>query len=130
MARPLPSFVRSSTFRLSLFYVLLFFLSGAALRAFIYAQAIATIDDQTEQATKADAASLIQEYSSQGIAGLIEAVEERVGPDRSGDGLYLLEDYAGSPLAANIHPWPAAEPDARGWITFTVDRDDGPHAAR
>jgi hypothetical protein len=74
MARPLPSFVRSSTFRLSLFYVLLFFLSVAALLAFIYVQAIATIDDQTEQATRADAAALIQEYSSQGIAGLIEAV--------------------------------------------------------
>jgi len=130
MARPLPSFVRSSTFRLSLFYVLLFFLSVAALLAFIYVQAIATIDDQTEQATKADAAALIQEYSSQGIAGLIEAVEDRVAPDRSGDGLYLLEDEDGSPLAANIHTWPTAEPDAKGWINFSIDRDDGPHAAR
>jgi signal transduction histidine kinase len=130
MARPLPIFVRSSTFRLSLFYVLLFFLSVAALLAFIYVQAIATIDDQTEQATKADAAALIQEYSAQGIAGLIEAVEDRVSPDRSGDGLYMLEDEDGSPLAANIHTWPNVEPDARGWITFSIDRDDGPHQAK
>jgi signal transduction histidine kinase len=130
MARQLPSFVRSSTFRLSFFYVLLFFVSVAALLAFIYVQAIATIDDQTEQSTKADAASLIQEYSSQGIAGLIEAVEDRVAPDRAGDGLYMLEDEDGSPLAANIHNWPNAEPDARGWISFTIDRDDGPHQAK
>src|SRR5271170_7423769 len=130
MARQLPSFVRSSTFRLSFFYVLLFFVSVAALLAFIYVQAIATIDDQTEQSTKADAASLIQEYSSQGIAGLIEAVEDRVAPDRAGDGLYMLEDEDGSPLAANIHNWPGAEPDARGWISFTIDRDDGPHQAK
>jgi signal transduction histidine kinase len=130
MARQLPSFVRSSTFRLSFFYVLLFFISVAALLAFIYVQAIATIDAQTEQSTKADAAALVQEYSAQGIAGLIEAVEDRVSPDRASDGLYLLEDEDGSPLAANIHTWPNAEPDARGWISFTIDRDDGPHEAR
>ena len=128
MARQLPSFVRSSTFLLSFFYVLLFFVSVAALLAFIYVQAIATIDDQTEQSTKADAAALVQEYTTQGIAGLIEAVEDRVSPDRAGDGLYLLEDEDGSPLAANIHSWPNVEPDARGWISFTIDRDDGPHA--
>ncbi len=130
MARQLPSFVRSSTFRLSLCYVTLFFLSVAALLAFIYVQAIATIDAETEQSTKADAAALIQEYSAQGIAGLIDAVEDRVAPDRAGEGLYMLEDEDGAPLAANIHNWPTAEPDSRGWIAFTVDRDDGPHEAR
>jgi signal transduction histidine kinase len=130
MARPLPSFVRSSTFRLSLFYVGLFFLSVGALLAFIYIETIATIDDETEQSTKADAAALIQEYSAQGIAGLIDAVEDRVAPDRSSEGLYLLEDEDGAPLAANIHTWPTEEPDSRGWISFTVDRDDGPHQAR
>ncbi len=130
MAQPLTSFLRSSTFRLSLFYVLLFFLSVGALLAFIYVQTIATIDAETEQATKADAAALIQEYSAQGIAGLIDAVEDRVAPDRAGEGLYFLEDEDGAPLAANIHAWPNAEPDARGWIAFTIDRDDGPHQAR
>ncbi|MDB5396106.1 MAG: two-component sensor histidine kinase [Rhodospirillales bacterium] len=130
MARPLATFLRSSTFRLSLFYVALFFLSVGALLAFIYVQAIATIDRETEQGTMVDAAALIQEYSAQGIAGLIDAVEDRVAPDRAGEGLYLLEDEDGAPLAANIHAWPNAEPDARGWIAFTVDRDDGPHQAR
>ena len=130
MARQLPGFLRSSTFRLSLFYVLLFFLSVAALLAFIYVQAIATIDDETEQSAKADAAALIQEYSAQGIAGLIDAVEDRVAPDRAGEGLYLLEDEDGAPLAGNVHSWPAVEPDSRGWVAFTVDRDDGPHQAK
>lgn len=117
-------------FRLSLSYVLLFFLSVAALLAFIYVQAIATIDSESEQSTKADAAALIQEYTAQGIAGLIDAVEDRVSPDRAGEGLYMLEDEDGAPLAANIHNWPNEEPDSRGWITFTVDRDDGPHQAK
>ncbi len=128
--RPLPSFLRSSTFRLSVFYVILFFLSVGALLGFIYIQTIGTIDNQIELATKADAASLIQEYTSQGIAGLIDAVEDRVAPDRAGDGLYLLEDEESAPLAANVQTWPTAEPDARGWVSFTVDRDDGPHQAR
>jgi signal transduction histidine kinase len=128
--RPLPSFLRSSTFRLSIFYVVLFFLSVGALLGFIYIQTIGTIDNQTEVATKADAASLIQEYTAQGIAGLIDAVEDRVAPDRAGDGLYLLEDDEGAPLAANVQTWPTAEPDSRGWVSFTVDRDDGPHQAR
>jgi len=128
--RPLPSFLRSSTFRLSVFYVILFFLSVGALLGFIYIQTIGTIDNQTELATKADAASLIQEYTAQGIAGLIDAVEDRVAPDRAGDGLYLLEDEEGAPLAANVQTWPTAEPDVRGWVSFTVDRDDGPHQAR
>ena len=122
--------MRSSTFRLSLFYVALFFLSVGALLAFIYIQTIATIDRQADDATRADAAALIQEYSSQGIAGLIDAVEDRVAPDRAGDGLYLLEDEDGAPLAANIHNWPTAEPDSSGWISFMIERDDGPHRAR
>jgi signal transduction histidine kinase len=130
MARQLPGFLRSSMFRLSLSYVLLFFLSVAALLAFIYVQAIATIDSESEQSTKADAAALIQEYTAQGIAGLIDAVEDRVSPDRAGEGLYMLEDEDGAPLAANIHNWPSEEPDSRGWITFSVDRDDGPHQAK
>lgn len=130
MARAFPSFVRSSTFRLSLFYVLLFLFSVAALFGFIYVQTIAAIDRETDQATKADAAALIQEYTAQGLAGLIDAVEDRVAPDRVGDGLYLLVDEDGVPLAANIHSWPVADPDARGWISFTIGRDDGPHQAR
>jgi signal transduction histidine kinase len=128
--RSLPRFVRSSTFRLSLFYALLFFLSVGALLAFIYVQTAAKIDLQADQATKADAAALIQDYTAQGIAGLIDAVEDRVAPDRVGDGLYLLEDEDAAPLAGNIHAWPSGEPDANGWISFTVDRDDGPHRAR
>ena len=130
MARALPSFVRSTTFRLSLFYVLLFFLSVGALLAFIYVKTIDTIDRETAQATKADAAALIQEYTVQGIAGLIDAVEDRVAPDRAGDGLYILEDEDGAALAGNIHAWPTADPDASGWVSFTIDRDDGPHQAR
>jgi len=130
MARSLPSFVRSTTFRISLFYVLLFFISVGALLAFIYLQTIDTIDSETEQATKSDAAGLIQEYSAQGIAGLIDAVEDRVAPDRAGDGLYMLEDEDGAPIAGNLHAWPTTEPDSSGWIDFDVDRDDGPHQAR
>ena len=130
MVTALPNFVRSSTFRLSLSYVLLFFLSVGALLAFIYVQTVAKIDLQADQATQADEKALIQDYTAQGIAGLIDAVEDRVAPDRVGDGLYLLEDDDGSPLAANIQTWPNVEPDANGWISFTVDRDDGPHLAR
>jgi signal transduction histidine kinase len=130
VARGFPTFLRSSTFRLSILYVLLFLPSVGALFAFIYVQTVATIDSETEQATKADAAALIQEYSTQGLAGLIDAVEDRTAPDRVGDGLYLLIDEDGAPLAANIHSWPTAEPDSRGWISFAIDRDDGPHRAR
>ena len=130
MARGFPSFVRSSTFRLSMLYVLLFLPSVGALFGFIYVQTVATIDRETEQATKADAAALIQEYSTLGLAGLIDAVEDRTAPDRVGDGLYMLIDEDGAPLAANIHSWPTAEPDSRGWIAFAIERDDGPHQAR
>jgi signal transduction histidine kinase len=130
MARTLPGFARSSTFRLALFYVLLFFLSVGAILIFVYVRTIATIDSQTELATKADAAALIQDYTAQGIAGLIDAVEDRVAPDRAGDGLYLLEDEDGAPLAGNIHNWPTAEPDSSGWIEFAIERDAGPHQAR
>ena len=130
MGRLFSNFLRGSTFRLSVFYVSLFSLSVGALLTFIYVEAAATIDSQTEQATKADAASLIQEYSTLGLSGLIDAVEDRVAPDRAGDGLYLLEDEESAPLAGNVHSWPTAEPDAAGWISFSVDRDDGPHRAR
>ncbi len=132
MARPLPSFVRSSTFRLSLFYVLLFLVSVVLLLAFVYAQTIGSIDRQIEQETKADAIELVQHYTTQGadLAGLIDAVEDRAAADRAGDGLYLLVDEDGAPLAGNIHEWPVAEPDSRGWAEFSVARDDGPHRAR
>lgn len=126
-------FLRTTAFRLALFYTALFCASVLALFAFLYWTMGIVIDRQREQTVVADLGSLSDEFTSSGVSGLAEEILARIKPDRVGDSLYLLTDPASRPLAGNVSGWPHDAVRDGPWLVFAVGRQSGdpePHLAR
>src|SRR5687768_5822141 len=94
----------SITFRLALAYTLVFGASVAALFYLVFSMTAGFAQRQMEAAVLAEVGSFSETYSRSGIAGLMVAVNRRAEP--GGDGIYLLVDPIGHPLAGNLNLWP------------------------
>lgn len=116
-----PNLVRSSAFRLTLLYMILFGTSVLGLLAFIYLSTIAVIDRQTEDTIDAEVRGLAEQYREQGLARLIDVVRLRSSVE--GSDYYLLTDPNLTPLAGNLVAWPKDIEGAGDWIRLTVHRE-------
>jgi signal transduction histidine kinase len=124
-----PNLVRSSAFRLTLLYMVLFGTSVLGLLAFIYLSTIAVIDRQTEDTIDAEVRGLAEQYREQGLARLIDVIRLRSSVD--GSDYYLLTDPNLTPLAGNLATWPKETGAAGDWIRLTVHkRNQGQVASR
>ncbi|MDZ4737466.1 MAG: HAMP domain-containing sensor histidine kinase [Rhodospirillaceae bacterium] len=115
-------FLATSTFRLSMLYAALFSLSVLALGGFVYWAVDLLVDRQREQTVQAELQGLVGEYRAYGLPGLVRAIESRVAPERVGDGIYLLVDGVGRPMAGNLVGWPTAVEQRGPWLVFPVER--------
>ncbi|MGZ9035423.1 MAG: sensor histidine kinase, partial [Rhodospirillales bacterium] len=115
-----PNLVRSSAFRLTLLYMILFGTSVLGLLAFIYLSTIAVIDRQTEDTIDAEVRGLAEQYREQGLARLIDVIRLRSSVD--GSDYYLLTDPNLTPLAGNLVAWPKETEGGGDWIRLTVHR--------
>ncbi len=123
--------VRTSTFRLSLLYVVLFGASVLLLLAFIYWTTVRVIDRQTSDTIEAEVRGLAEQYRARGIRQLVAVIEERSGPYGDPDSVYLLADPGFRRLAGNLSAWPreaaGAEGEA-GWVEVSARRASGEEA--
>jgi signal transduction histidine kinase len=119
--------LRSSTFRLTVAYLLVFGLSALALLAFVYGLAIGYMERQTLETIDAEIQGLVEQGQAQGLAGVARVIERRSENDPDRLGLYLLVDWAGQSVAGNLPLWPsgAVQPDGTLRFDITVRRDDG-----
>jgi len=116
------SFLSTSTFRLSMLYAALFSLSVLVLGSFVYGAVDLLVERQREQTVRAEFEGLAGELRARGLRGLIGAIQSRLAPDRVGDGIYLLIDGLGQPLAGNLAGWPARFERDGPWLVFPVER--------
>jgi len=128
------SFLASSTFRLTLLYVILFTVSVLALFSFIYWSSVRYMGTQSDAAIRTEIQTLAERYENRGVPGLRRLILDRITRQQpTGSSLYLLSDPLGRPIVGNISRWPQVIPDG-GWLNFnldTRDRDDpGLHPAR
>ena len=112
--------LRTSTFRLAIFYFGLFALSSFAVLALIYWQTVVYADQQTGETIEAEITGLSEQYRDLGLAGLVQVIEERSNPERGSSMLYLLTDPNGRPIAGNLSNWPDAHIDPDGWMRFRL----------
>jgi signal transduction histidine kinase len=115
-------FFATSTFRLSMLYAALFSLSVLALGGFVYWAVDVLVERQREQTVQAELQGLIGEFRAYGLPGLTRAIETRLAPERVGDGIYLLVDGLGRPLAGNLVGWPNSVERHGPWLVFPVER--------
>ena len=126
--------VKSSSFRLAVFYMLLLAGSVGILLGFIYWSTAGYMDRQTDATIAAEIQGLAEQLRRRGLPGLQSLIRERIARDPTGAGVYLLADADFKPLVGNLDRWPAGFPDADGWVHFRL-RQRGPdrteeHAAR
>ncbi|MFT4630428.1 MAG: signal transduction histidine kinase [Arenicella sp.] len=114
---------KSSAFRITLIYVLLFSLSVSIILGFVYWSTVVYKTQQTDDDINAEIKDLATIYASRGYPGLLKVLSERVERQRPGDAtLYLLADDQFQPLVYNINRWPAVINQGNdGWLDFKLD---------
>jgi signal transduction histidine kinase len=127
-------FLRSSTFRLALLYMLLFSTSVLMLLGFIYWSTVSYISAQTDETIDIEILDLTERYRSAGLTGLTQLLSERLSRRPAGASVYLLTDKDLAPLVGNLDRWPLGADIKNGWLEFTLENAGGPdtseHQAR
>ena len=92
--------LRTSAFRLSLLYIVVFGTAAALAIAYIYWNTSGLLERQLEGAIQAEIRGLAEQYRAGGISQLTRAVAGR--SRRESDELYLLTDRNGRYVAGNL----------------------------
>lgn len=95
---------RTTAFKLSLVYLVLFSLGAGLVLARVGARVQEVLDEQTSQTIDAEIRGLSEQYSEGGIHQLVVAVERRVRSP--GGSLYLVTTHNGDNIVGNIAGWP------------------------
>ncbi len=115
---------RTSAFRLTWLYLMLFGTSVLALLGFIYWSTLAVIERQTMETVEAEARGLAEQYRQGGIERLMNAVRQR--SETSKDTVFVLADRDLRPITGNLANWPAGAEERGPWLNLQVSRRE-PH---
>ncbi|NVK33662.1 MAG: HAMP domain-containing histidine kinase [Rhodobacteraceae bacterium] len=110
---PLIRIVRTTAFKLSLIYILVFSGLSGFLLYYISQNTTGLMARQVVQTVDAEIGGLSEEYARGGVRALVESIERRAR--RPGASLYLLVDFAGNAIVGNIARLP----------TIVLDEADG-----
>lgn len=113
--------LRSSTFRLTVAYLLIFSLSALALLVFVYVAGARYMERQTMETIEAEIQGLKEQASQGGLVGLIKIIEHRSQGDPDRLGIYLLTDWTGHVLAGNLPEWPDVPIGPNNILRFEVE---------
>ena len=120
MTRRLPSFVRTTAFRLTLLSAALFALSSFLILAFVYAASAGAALRRTDAVINDELAAVERRYDESGIDGVNRYILQRtVG---GSDFLYLLINPNGRLLSGNLNGIPEASVGEGGWLDFVYGR--------
>lgn len=115
-----PGVLRTQAFRIVLIYVFVFAISATVLVGFTYWNTERSLDAQTDQIIEAEITGLNEQYQRLGLRGLADVVVSR--SIHGGQGLYMLADSAGRPLAGNLDEWPQSVTRANEFVEFEYAR--------
>jgi signal transduction histidine kinase len=115
---------RSTSLRLAAFYTAVFALSVVVLGAITLLTTRASLKQQFDARIDAEAAALAQEFRTEGLSGVVQAVGER---DRTPGALdYGLDGPGGAPIGGRL----AGSRAAPGWSTLRLSTAHGPESIR
>ena len=110
---------RSTSFRLAVLYTAAFALAVVALGAITFFAMRAELSKQFDTRIRAESAALVQEYLTEGLDGVVNAVHER---DRTPGALdYGFEGPNGEPLAGLLR----ARDAPLGWSVLKLSEKGG-----
>ena len=111
----------SITFRLALAYTLIFGASVGGLFYFVFWTTAGFAEQQMAAAIDADVGGFVDSYHEHGIVGLVYSINQRSAPTSpTRDGVYLLVNSVGTPIAGNLQTWPQKVQAHDVWLNFTI----------
>ena len=113
---------QTSTFRLAALYMLFFVVSILAVLGYIYYNTVGLLERQNEETIKAEVVGLADQYRSQGVVGLADAINRRVAAETGM--MFMLADQAGTYLAGNLHSPPINRMPDNSWTDFYLQNTD------
>ena len=105
---------RTTAFKLSLVYLVLFAVGSAVVLGSIAWNVNGLLDDQITQTVQAETNGLAEQYSVGGVRQLVEAVDRRTR--LPGSSLYLVTNFAGETLAGNVGELPEGMMERTGLV--------------
>ena len=116
--------LRTTAFRLTLVYLVLFALYAALLLFFFALNARRLVTEQITTTVNAEVAGLTEQYERGGIVRLGQVVEIR--SRRPGSSLYLFATPLGQGIAGNVASLEPGILNQKGWVEATYRRLDAP----
>jgi signal transduction histidine kinase len=117
--------LRTTTFLLTLRYMVLFFLSVTILFVFISWSATDYIEQEIDATIQAEVAGLNEQFTQLGPQGLARIIAMRISANPDGNAVYLIADASLNPLLGNISKWPELTSDTNGWVSFEHNEANG-----
>jgi signal transduction histidine kinase len=115
--------LRSASFRLTLFYAVLFMASAGALFATVYWTATAAMQNDMAAVLRSEAFQLAEIHSRNGLSGLAQQIARRMNFRTRGPIFYLLQAPNGRVVVGNL----PGMPPVNGVVDF-VPQPDAPEA--
>ncbi len=122
MIQALGKLLRTTTFRLTLVYLVVFALFAAFLLAYFALNTRRLITEQINQTVDAEITGLSEQYRQGGIRRLVVVIDAR--SRRPGSSLYLVTTFAGESLAGNVGSLAPGILDNPGWAETGYRRLD------
>jgi hypothetical protein len=116
--------LRTTAFRLTLVYLVLFALYAVLLLGFFALNARRLITEQITATVDAEVSGLAQQYEQGGIRRLVQVVDIR--SRRPGSSLYLVATPTGQGLAGNVSSLEPGTLGQTGWVETAYRRLDAP----
>lgn len=113
---------RTTAFKLSLIYLLVFSIFAAALIIYFARNTSLLLTHQLTQTVEAEVQGLREQYRVGGIRRLVDVIQLR--SSRPGASLYLVTDPRGNPLAGNVGEVPIGVLDEPGRFPIEYKRFD------
>ena len=115
----LPSYFRTTTFRLALIHAAVFILSSAGLLLFLYFQTAGRLERAAQDELLTELRAVIESHTKGGFEGLNQAIIQRPS---SSNFYYLLTDANGRKVSGNFDTLPAKPPEqGQADVTFTYE---------
>lgn len=112
--------IRTTAFRLTLVYLLLFVLFALTLLGYFAWNTRRLVTEQITQTVNAETNELVGRFDARGLRGLVAAIENRAL--RPGSNLYLVATPAGQGVAGNIGSLEPGVLGNTGWVETTYRR--------
>jgi signal transduction histidine kinase len=114
--------IRTTAFRLTLVYLLLFVFFALTLLGYFAWNTRRLVTEQITQTITSETNELIERFDSDGLRGLVTALENRAL--RPGSNLYLIATPAGQGVAGNVGSLEPGILDHAGWAETSYRRLD------